>query len=122
MGKFYGMIGYATCEETSPGVAIEKVVERPYYGDLTRNYRRLESDTKVNSDITLSEDISIIADPFAYEHFTSMRYIRYMGNCWRIVGVEEKYPRLVLTIGGLYDGETADESSDDSGGCCGCRP
>lgn len=122
MGKFYGKIGYELIEETAPGVAAERVVEREYYGDLTRNYRRLESDTKVNNDITLSQDISIVADPFAYNNFTSMRYVRYMGNYWRIVGVEEKYPRLVLTIGGLYDGETASGSSEDSGECCGCEP
>lgn len=122
MGKFCGKIGYAICEETQPGFAVEQIVEREYFGDMTRNYRRLESDTKINNDFNLSQDISIVADPFAYQHFTSMRYVRYMGNTWRIVGVEEKYPRLVLTIGGLYDGETLDGTSDDSGGCCGCRP
>ena len=118
MGKFYGEIGFAYDEETSPGIATPVITERAYYGDLIKNYRRLESDTKINNDISLSNDISIIADPFAYQHFTDMRYVRYMGNCWRITGVEEKYPRLVLTVGGLYDGETASESPDNSGGCC----
>ena len=105
MGKFYGQIGYAICEETRPGIAVEKVVEREYYGDLTRNYRRLESDTKINNDFNLSQDISIVADPFAYNNFHTMKYVEYMGSLWKVSSVDPQYPRLVLSLGGLYNGE-----------------
>lgn len=36
MAKFYGPVGYAETVETAPGVYVEKITERMYFGDLTR--------------------------------------------------------------------------------------
>lgn len=103
MAKFYGAIGYAEMVESSPGVYDEQITERMYYGDLVRNTRRLESSGNVNDDINISNEISIVADPFANHNFHSMRYIEFMGAKWKITSVEVKYPRLILTIGGVYN-------------------
>lgn len=103
MAKFFGKIGYATTEETNPGVWKEIITEREYYGDLTKNYRKLESSGQVNDNIGISNQISIISDPFARENFHSMRYVEYMGAKWKISSVEVQYPRLILSIGGLYN-------------------
>ena len=65
MAKFYGVIGYAVTEETKPGVWAEKIIERMYYGDLTRNTRRLQSAEQLNDNINVANEISIVADPFA---------------------------------------------------------
>ena len=102
MAKFYGSIGYANTVETRPGVWEEQITERQYYGDWIRNSRRLQSADQLNDNITLSDELSIVADPYAINNFHSMRYVEYMGAKWKISNVEVKYPRLILTPGGLY--------------------
>lgn len=104
MNKFYGKIGYAISEETTPGVWVEQIVERSYYGDVIRNIRRLQSSENLNDDINVSNEISIVADAFANQNFHSMRYVEYMGTKWKVSSIEVKYPRLILSIGGVYNG------------------
>lgn len=103
MAKFYGPVGYANLVETAPGVWEEQITERMYYGDLVRNTRRLQSAETLNDDINVANEISIVADPFANEHIYQMRYVGFMGAKWKISNVDVKYPRLILTIGGLYN-------------------
>lgn len=105
MAKYYGVIGYAETVETAPGVYEEQITERNYYGELVRNTRRLQTSDQVNDDINIANEISIIADPFATQNFHAMRYIKFMGAKWKITNVEVRYPRLILTIGGLYNGD-----------------
>lgn len=104
MAKFYGSVGYADTVEAVPGRWEEKIVERKYYGELTRNTRRLQSAETLNDNINVANEISIVADPFACQNFHRMRYIEYMGARWKISNVEVVYPRLILTIGGVYNG------------------
>lgn len=104
MNKFYGKIGYAILTETVPGVWVEQIVERSYYGDVIRNIRRLQSSENLNDDINVSNEISIVADAFANQNFHSMRYVEYMGTKWKVSSIEVKYPRLILSIGGVYNG------------------
>jgi hypothetical protein len=105
MAKFFGTIGYFVTKETSPGVWEEDITERSYYGDLVRNVRKTQSSDGLNDDINVANEISIVADPFANENFHSMRYVHFMGAKWKIMSVEVQYPRLILTIGGVYNGE-----------------
>ena len=105
MAKFYGKVGYANTVETKPGVYEEQIVERSYYGDLIRNTRRLQSADQVNDDINISNEISIVADPYATNNFHTMRYAVFMGTKWKISNVEVSYPRLILTLGGVYNGQ-----------------
>lgn len=104
MAKFYGKIGYAMTKETTPGVWVEEIVERSYYGDVIRNIRRLQGSENLNDDINVSNEISIVADAFANQNFHSMRYVEYMGAKWKVSSVEVKYPRLILNVGGVYNG------------------
>lgn len=104
MAKFYGLVGYADTVETAPGVCEEQIIEYPYYGDLTRNTRQLQSGETLNDDVNIANEISIVADPFARKNFHKMRYVTFMGSKWKISKVEVGYPRLILTIGGLYNG------------------
>lgn len=105
MAKFYGKIGYGVTSEIRPGVWDETITERFYYGDVNKLSRRLESSDKVIDDITISNEISILADPFAYENFHTMKYVEYMGAKWKINKVEVRFPRLTLVTGGVYNGE-----------------
>lgn len=105
MGKFFGKIGYVEMVETSPGVWTDSITEREYYGDVIRNTRGLQTGDKLNDDITISNSFSIIADPYAYQNFHSMKYIEFMGTKWKIDNVEVQYPRLILSVGGEYNGK-----------------
>ena len=107
MAKFYGVIGYAVTKETAPGVWTEEIAEQSYYGDLTRNMRRLQDSGDLNDDINVANEISIVADPYANANFHSMRYVAFMGAKWKISKVEVQYPRLILTLGGVYTGKQA---------------
>lgn len=108
MAKFYGPIGYVAASETAPGVYTTDVVtEHNYVGDVIKNTRRLEAGENLNDNLTISNTISIVADPFAYQNFYAMRYIKWMGVYWKITSVEVSRPRLILTIGGVYNGDTA---------------
>ena len=103
MAKFFGKIGYAETQQTSPGVWEEEIIEREYFGDITRNIRRLQSSGNLNDNIVVANEISIVADPFANQNFHAMRYVEFMGTKWKITNVEVQYPRLRLTIGGEYN-------------------
>lgn len=104
MAKFCGIIGYEITKETEPGIYEETLVEQQYYGDVIKNSRRMQDPGKVNSDIVISNQFSIIADPFANHNFHSMRYIEFMGVKWKITEVEVQFPRLILSVGGIYNG------------------
>ena len=104
MAKFYGTIGFAMTEETSPGVWKETITERNYYGDLIRNTRRLQTTDQINDNINIANEISIVADPYANENFHMMRYAEFQGAKWKITNVQVQYPRLILTVGGVYNG------------------
>ena len=107
MAKWYGKIGYAITVETEPGLWEEQIIESSYYGDVTTDRRKRQNSGGVNDDINLSNVISIIADPFANQNCSNMVYIEFMGAKWKITDVEVQFPRLILTIGGVYNGKQA---------------
>lgn len=108
MARYYGTIGFsAGSAETVPGVWDEVIVERPYYGDVVRNVRRLQSGEYVNDNATVTNEISIVSDPYALQNFHAMRYVAWMGTKWKVTSVEVQYPRLILSIGDEYHGPTA---------------
>lgn len=104
MAKFYGNVGYVKTIEIKPGVWDEQATEKPYYGDITRNTSRFQSSGGVNDDININNIISIVADPYANENFQYMKYVEFMGAKWKITNAEIQYPRIILTIGGVYNG------------------
>ena len=112
MAKWYGKVGYVTTVETEPGVYEPTPVERPYFGDMLRHSSRWSSSNKVNDDLNVSNQISIIADPFAYENFGSIKYVEFMGSFWEVSSMEPQYPRIILSIGGLYNGERPKNETD----------
>jgi hypothetical protein len=106
MARFYDVIGISQENvEIRPGVYGDVIVERKYYGDVLSNTRQLEGE-KVNQDISVGNSISIIGDAFT-NTFHALRYIRWMGSLWVISNVEMKAPRLILRLGGVYNGPTA---------------
>ena len=103
MAKYFGSVGYAEEVEISPGIVKEQIVAREYYGDVIRNNRRLESSDQVNDDINITNQISIVSDPYAMKNFWKIRYATFMGQKWKVKTVDVEFPRLILTLGGLYN-------------------
>lgn len=108
MAKFYGPIGYGITSETAPGVWTDTIIERNYRGDVLQNYRKVSQGESINDNIDVSNRLSIISDPFAMQHFHTIKYVKWMGAAWKVTTVDaSQRPRLILTIGGVYNGETA---------------
>ena len=103
MTRYHGYVGYAIDVEAYPGVWEERISEHEYFGDVLKNRINMQQGSVVNAKITISNSISIIADPFAFEHIYAMRYVTYLGEKWSIVNVSIERPRLILTLGGLYN-------------------
>ena len=108
MAKWFGKIGFIETVEVEPGRYKSIPVERKYYGEVTRNISRwTNAVNSTNSNIDINNQISIVADPYANQNFQSMRYIEFMGTMWEISSKEVQRPRIILTIGGVYNGKQA---------------
>ena len=106
MARFYGAVGFVTIQETAPSVYVEVPVERVYAGDVLQFGRNLESSGKVNGDIQTTNKISLVGDPFINENVHYIRYVIWMGTRWNVSSISVEMPRLVLTLGGIYNGPT----------------
>ena len=107
MARCSGKIGYVEHVETSPSVYAEEITERQYYGDLTRHSRKWGSGDGVNDNITFSQNISIIADPYLYDNAHNMRYVIFRGIKWKIKDFEINRPRVIISMGEEYHGDEA---------------
>ena len=107
MARFHGKIGYAVSEETAPGVWTNKISEREYYGDVIREARNFTRTDQVNDDLEINNRISVVADDFARENLSTMRYVVINGVYWRVSSVEIQRPRVILSLGGPYNGNKA---------------
>ena len=107
MAKWFGKVGYAETEMTVAGLWEENITERSYFGDVYRNTRTIQNSGEINDNVNIGMQISIVADPFAKDHFHAMRYAEYAGTFWKITSVEVQYPRLILQIGGIWNGNVA---------------
>lgn len=111
MGKFHGKIGYAVNVEKKPGVWVEEIEERTAFGDWITNTAKIQEQGNINGDLQIANDLSIVADPYARKNFHAIRYATYMGTQWRVRMVKEAYPRLVLSLGGVYNDTDGSQSS-----------
>lgn len=109
MAKFYGIIGYLKTEETKPGVWEPVVIEKKYSGEFVRKTTRWQNGTKVNDDIVISSSLSIVADSYALKNKHLMKYAMINDVAWEITSIEPQYPRLILELGGVYNGPVAGE-------------
>lgn len=105
MDKFYGPVGYVKTFENEDGIWDESQTEKEYYGDILKHSRRLESTANRTDNINISNQISIIADPYMLENYCHIKYVVWNGIPWKALDVQVQYPRLILTLGGVYNGE-----------------
>ena len=107
MARFFGEVGFAEENlETSPGVYEDIIVEKKYYGNVVRNARRFLDGSTIVDGVEIDNAISILANAYANEHINAMRYVMWRGTRWEISSVEDQRPRLLLRLGGVYNGPT----------------
>lgn len=105
MAKYYGKIGYSMNVETEPGVWESKIIERAYFGDVLQNsIKWTTSSENANDNLNISNRFSILADSFAINNSHYMKYLEFTGTMWKINNIEQQYPRMILTVGGVYNG------------------
>lgn len=104
MSKFAGLVGYATQEETVPGVwsPVEKTVMMK--GDVIRQSSSVQNDDKVNSDIALNHRVSLMGDSYAFDNYYNLKWIQLHGRKVEVSSVELQRPRLIVSVGGVYNG------------------
>lgn len=104
MAKWFGKIGFAQTVQTTPGIYEEIITEGEYYGETSNTVGRPTTVEKVNDDIKINNTLSIVADPFAFQNFYSIKYAVYEGIKWKVSAVEVQYPHLILSMGEVYNG------------------
>lgn len=107
MAKFYGPVGFIVEEQGAPDVTLPVPVERNYKGDLEKIYRRIDSGIGTADDLKLSNRLRIVADAYLNDHFYAIRYVKWRGAAWKVTDIEVQHPSIILTLGGVYNGEIA---------------
>lgn len=105
MARFYGAIGYIETVETAPGVWKERVTERNYRGNVIKDVQIFQPGVGTNDDIMIRNSISIVADAYAEQKYHTIRYVNWRGVRWKVTNIDFQHPRLILTLGGLYNGK-----------------
>jgi hypothetical protein len=103
--RFFDKVGYGIPTDLGDGVWSDSIVERSYYGTVRDVTHSIEPSDKVNDDVRLQNDISILADAFAYENFSFIKYVSWAGSLWTVNSVKVERPRLLLSLGGPWNGE-----------------
>lgn len=110
MARFYGIVGYSIPEETEPGIFKDQIVEHNHFGTITQHSRRWVNAEGINDNLALSNQIRILADDYAYQHCSAIKYVYWMGAYWKVESIKVEMPRIVLTLGGVWNGETGGSS------------
>lgn len=105
--RFFGKVGYQVETESTDSVWAKTMVAKSYFGDVIRNNTRRDTGDMINDQIDVNNRISIVADPFAFENFQNMKYVEWLKQLWNIKSIELQPPRIILEVGGVYNGEVA---------------
>lgn len=106
MARYYGAIGYGESAEVpaSSGVWKDVITEYSYYGDVIRNTAKREHGEGLNANVGVGNSISVVADQYAIDHVQAIRYIRWDGALWTVTNVDVQPPRLIISLGEVYNG------------------
>ena len=105
--RFFGKVGYQIETEDADSVWVKTMVAKSYFGDVIRNNTRRDTGDTINDKVDVNNRISIVADPFAFENFQNMKYVEWLKQLWNIKSIELQPPRIILEVGGVYNGEVA---------------
>lgn len=105
MGKLICNIGFGINQEVEPDIHDDDIIERQYRGEILRNARRFEQMDSLSGGVQINNQLSLLGDSFLFEHLTDIRYVTHRNQRWTAT-IEEQYPRITVTLGGLYNGQT----------------
>lgn len=103
MSKYSGNIGFVVPVETAPGIWVESPIERHYHGDILQNRKNWQVGTGINDDLRLNVRISVVSDAYLNVHRSQIAYVSYAGAKWKVTDIEDQRPRLIFSIGGVYN-------------------
>lgn len=113
--KFYGYIGFAVTVDDGDGVWRPTITDKKYSGDVLRLIRNKDSGEHINDGLRLNSQFSILMDPWFQDHFSSVKYIEYLGTKWVVESADPtNYPRVLITPGGIYHGDEPEEEPESS--------
>ena len=108
MARYHGKVGFLIpTDNQETGIAEPEAVEKPFFGKIIEHTRRWETTDHLNDDLALNNQISITANDFAFEHASSIAYAEFMGDFWKVSSIRVKRPEIILTLGGVWNGQTA---------------
>ena len=114
-----GVIGYGEQTKIRPGVVEDVIIEKKFRGETVRPPSSGHDEGgKVNDDLKVGVTLSIVAGAYHSTHVHAIRYITWQGKRWKVANVDVAHPRLIMRLGGLYNGPTPDPAvapGDDSG-------
>ena len=112
MARFHGKVGFTIfVDDQTTGIPDEQVVEKTYFGTVSEHRRSWQTSDMVTDDLQLGNQISITANDFAYKHASAICYCEFMGGLWKVTSIRVARPRIILTLGGVYNGRRPSESS-----------
>lgn len=103
MARFAGIVGFVKTVEREGSVWEEEYIDKPYKGDIVRDARRWEKLTEVNDNLTISNEITIVADSYMLSNWAFIKYVIWNGVKWKVNYIEINRPRIRLTLGGIYN-------------------
>lgn len=107
MAKFHDKVGFLiSYDNQRTGMVETRAIERPYYGRILEHTRRWDSSEHVNDDLSVSNQIAITANDYAFKHMSSIAYVKFMGGYWKVASIRIKHPEIILTLGGVWNGQT----------------
>lgn len=105
MNRFFGKIGFCYQEsEEGSDIVTERVVLKTYRGDLLKSNRKWETAEQIIDQFNISNRVSIMADPYSLDNLYAIKFVILHGKAWKITDAEIQYPRIILSIGGLWNG------------------
>lgn len=104
MTRYSGLVGYGQQVEVEPGVWDTEDKEVMMKGDLLRQNANIQ-DSGINDKVSLNHRVSLIGDAYAFDNYYNMKWVTVNGFKWAVSAIELQRPRLIVTLGGIWNGE-----------------
>lgn len=102
MSRFSGELGFVISRETAEGVWLEDRIEIPVKGTIRSLYVRNDNNSSVNSNLRLTNEVSILLNSKIQTYLETLKYVVWKGSKWEVQSIGVAYPRLSINLGGLY--------------------
>lgn len=103
--KYVGNIGFLSSNtEVTGGIATQPIISKRYFGEIITTSSRLQTQDKINPDVTINNSIAILLDGYLNNNLSNIVYVEFLNKKWSVSSIELRHPRVILSLGGLYNG------------------